>query len=278
MKRYVLFHANCYDGFGAAFAAAGWAASGDTPPEMIPVAYGQPLPQIQDGSEVAILDFSYPRAVLVALAARCASLIVLDHHETAQADLAGLPFARFDMNKSGAILAWEFFHPGKAAPLLLQYVQDRDLWRFYLPKSREVAAALRSYPMDLGVWMGLGAKVELLQAEGVTLLRAQMERVLVMADEAVLVNIGGFVVPCANATVDFSEVGDELCRRHPDKPFAAYYMDQANGMRRYGLRSRGDFNVADVAKAYGGGGHKGAAGFVMFAPRAQLDIFKGVPQ
>lgn len=269
MKRYVLYHANCYDGFGAAFAALGW-ASGAQEWQMVPCSYGNPLPDIEDGAEVAILDFSYPRPVLEGLARLASSLIVLDHHKTAQADLAGLPFAKFDMEKSGAVLSWEHFHPGERVPLLLQYIQDRDLWRFGLPKSREVAAALRSYPMDFVVWTSLVARVGVLQVEGEILLRAQAEQVKIMADNAVETVIGGYAVPCANATLFFSEVGEELCRRFPNKPFSAYYLDRSDGKRQFGLRSRGGFDVSAVAKEYGGGGHKDAAGFVIGMTGAPL--------
>ena len=71
----------------------------------------------------------------------------------------------------------------------------------------------------------------------------------------------GYTVPIANATVFFSEVGDELCRRFPDAPFAAYYMDREDGLRQWGLRARGGFDTSAVAKKFGGGGHPGASGF-----------------
>jgi oligoribonuclease NrnB/cAMP/cGMP phosphodiesterase (DHH superfamily) len=274
MKRYVLYHSNCYDGFGAAYAALGWASKA-TEREFIPCAYVNPLPEIDEGAEVAILDFSFPRHVLEELVKRCASLIVLDHHKTAQADLVGLPFARFDMSKSGAVLAWEYFNPGQRVPMLLQYVQDRDLWLFGLPKSREVHAALRSYPMDFVVWTSLAARVEVLQTEGEILLRAAGQQVKTMADGAFDVLIGDHLVPCVNATMHFSEVGEELCRRFPERPFSAFYLDRADGKRQFGLRARGDFDVSEVARQYGGGGHKGAAGFVVDRPSA-LSIVPGV--
>ena len=37
----------------------------------------------------------------------------------------------------------------------------------------------------------------------------------------------------------------------------------SDGRFQYSLRSRGDFDVSELAKKHGGGGHKGAAGFVV---------------
>lgn len=271
MKRYVLYHANCCDGFGAALVARRWAGADGV---FIPCVYGDPLPAIEDGAQVAIVDFSFPREVLLALAARVKSLLVLDHHKTAQEELAGLPFVVFDMNKSGAMLAWESFHT-EAAPALIRYIQDRDLWRFALPKSREINAALRSYPFDFQVWARFFNGVERLAPEGAAILRAVDQQVAAMCKEAVEMVIGGHAVPCVNATVNFSEVGDELCRQSPERPFSAHYFDRADGKRQFGLRSRGEFDVSAVAKLYGGGGHKGAAGFVIDVGRIrELNVVK----
>jgi nanoRNase/pAp phosphatase (c-di-AMP/oligoRNAs hydrolase) len=42
--------------------------------------------------------------------------------------------------------------------------------------------------------------------------------------------------------------------------FAACYWDTPEG-RVFSLRSIGDFDVSEIAKQYGGGGHKNASGF-----------------
>ena len=94
---YVLYHSPCIDGFTAAYAA--WTKFGnDHLVTYVPCRYHEPLPEIEDGSHVYILDFSYPREILVELAERCL-LVVIDHHESAQKDLEGLSFAHFDMKK-----------------------------------------------------------------------------------------------------------------------------------------------------------------------------------
>ena len=153
----VLYHGDCPDGFGAAYAA--WRALGDAA-TYLPVRHGEPPPpEAEAGPErLYLLDFAYPRATTERLAARAGSARVLDHHATAAEDLAGLPFVTIDLDRSGAVLAWEHFHPGRPVPLLLRYVEDRDLWRWELPRSREVNAALALVPFDFAAWDAPGPR------------------------------------------------------------------------------------------------------------------------
>ena len=185
-----------------------------------------------------------------------------------------LPYAHFDLAKSGAVLAFEHFWPDPDADVkyawlweFVRYLQDRDLWKFEMPESREIAAAVRSYPFDFGVWARLPGKLWTeLADEGAGILRHQDQMVSVMCNQAVLREVGGYTVPVANATVFFSEVGEELCCRYPEALFAAYYLDRADGVRQWGLRSRNGFDTSVVAKMYGGGGHPGASGFAQPVP------------
>jgi len=263
VETHVIYHGRCYDGFTAAWVAR--LELGDKA-QYIPAAYGNQPPELPADARVAIVDFSYPRLVMETLRLRVASLTILDHHKTAEADLKDFPGATFDMEKSGAMLSWEYFFPGQPPPRLVRYVQDRDLWHFKLPDSRAISAWIQSHDYDFEVWGKLSDEMEnglgRCVAEGNAILRAKEQMVKQMADNAVMANVGGYEVPVANATCYFSEVGEELCIRNPDKPFAAYYLDRKDGKRQWGLRSRGGFDVSAVAKQYGGGGHPGAAGFV----------------
>lgn len=261
---HVAYHANCYDGFGAAWAA--WRKLGDEGVEYRAVSYGEAPLDLHntDQGKLYLLDFSYQRKILLMLAKEF-DITVLDHHKTAKADLEGLPFATFDLEKSGAVLAWEHFHPGDPVPLMLKYLEDRDLWRFALPGSREVSQWMRSWPFDFLRWDHLNIlfdeSLENIIAEGVALLRFQDQQVGLMADRVEWITLAGHRVPCVNATLFFSEVGEELCKRHPEAPFSAYYLDWPD-RRQWGLRSRAGFDCSVVAKAYRGGGHPGAAGFI----------------
>lgn len=271
----VLYHANCYDGFGSAWAA--YQEFGEAATYQ-PVKYGEPIPEIPDSERVLIVDFSYPRDVLVPLAERC-DLTVLDHHKTAEAELAGLPFCTFNMHKSGAMLTYEHMFPQHIiVPPLIEYIQDRDLWRFFRPGSREIHAWLTSWPMNFDTWDDLDEKLltdlDSCVTEGTALLRLERQQTERIADAARWMEIVGYKVPVTNASLLFSEVPELLCERHPEAPFAAYYVDRADGKRQWGLRSRGEFDVSEIAKKYGGGGHRNASGFVTEIPRGE-DVLGG---
>src|SRR5690606_18083449 len=121
----------------------------------IPVHYKEPLPKLlvdyyenlntRNKAEVYILDFSYNKETLLHLSHFVKKIVVLDHHITAKEDLEDLPFAFFDMDKSGAVLAWEYFRPGVPVPKLLLHVQDRDLWKFKLDNTAEILLGFEPY-------------------------------------------------------------------------------------------------------------------------------------
>jgi oligoribonuclease NrnB/cAMP/cGMP phosphodiesterase (DHH superfamily) len=247
----VLYHAECSDGFGAAWAL--WKKFPSA--RFMPVKHGQPPPDGLAGRHIVMVDFSYPRPVLETLAEQAGGLLVLDHHITAQQALDGLPFAYFDQKKSGAVLAWEWAHP-EPVPWLLQYIQDKDLWEWALPASREINAALASYPYDFHVWDNL--RQETLQAEGKAILRYENELVGKIAAEAVLTTFERETVPIVYSAVLTSQVGERLSGGHP---FCVIWHDR-EGRRYFSLRSREQgADVAAIAAKYGGGGHTHAAGF-----------------
>jgi uncharacterized protein len=270
----VLYHKDCADGFGAAFAA--WTVLGD-PTVYVPVQYGEPMPlgQIPVGGTAYIVDFSYPREDLISLAQRSNRVVVLDHHKTAREALEGLDgtvpglSVAFDMDRSGAVLTWEYFHPGEPVPLLLLYIQDRDTWRWELQDSRAFSAALGLEPKSFERWKELARCLtpdnpwarERFVADGSLVLRAQAQHVASLASKAVMSDVGGHSVPAVNCPIFQSELGEELCKKYPDSPFAAVWFCPGPDTEIWSLRSRNGFDVSEVARSLGGGGHAAAAGF-----------------
>lgn len=259
----VLYHDNCPDGFTAAWAV--YAALGDSA-EYRGVNYGQAPPSADDvrGRDVILVDFTYPRVALDFIASVASSVRVLDHHKTAQADLEGWTggTAVFDMERSGAGIAWDYFHGG-ARLKIVNYVEDRDLWRFKLPHSRAVSEYLFSVPRTFEEWDIAAAYLESnLEAAvdiGTVLLRVKRERVKAMCRHVRNMRFGDVIIPVVNASWDFSEIGEYLCETL-DVPAAGYYFDRAD-RRQWGFRSKPGFDVSEICKQYGGGGHATAAGF-----------------
>lgn len=266
---YVLYHANCYDGFGAAFAA--WKKLGDEA-TYIPVSYGKPPPEMPGATKIYILDFSYDVLTTRELA-KDAQVIILDHHKTAQENLAifiqeqdenqdNNVWVEFNMNKSGALIAWDYFHSGEPVPKLIQHISDRDLWQFKIPGSRELHKALVSYPMSFDFWNTFldNGVVDVLIDEGTTLQRMHKQLVDTIVKGSYVGTIGVHDVPMVNTSIAWSEVGEAMGEKYPKFPFVAtftYFDDHI----MFSLRSKGDFDVSEVAKQFGGGGHKNAAGF-----------------
>lgn len=272
-KPLVIYHAGCWDGFCAAWIAR--KALGEI--EAVPAHYGS-QPPLMTGREVYVLDFSYPRDWMVQMAQEASHLQVLDHHKTAEAALAGLPWCKFESDKSGARMTWEYFAGiggwlGIPAPWLVDYTEDRDLWRHALPNSEEVNAALRSYPLDFDLWdsqfAGAGPPPLSLVTEGTAIRRRERQIVEDHVRHAKTQSFGfasglvgpsgDYQVPIVNATVLVSEIAGELAK---GQPFGACYFDRQDGKRQWSLRSDANgLDVSEIAKSHGGGGHKHAAGF-----------------
>lgn len=267
-----IFHGGCQDGFGAAFAVR--AKLGDDDVEYYYGDYNKPPPDIQ-GRDVIMVDFSYKRTILEDIIKKAKSVLILDHHETAKNELSGLDdpnvLIHFDMNRSGAGMTWDHFHPGTPRPKFIEYIEDRDLWRKKLPNVDYFTFGLRSYSQSFPAWDKLFGDqawcddpVSYLISIGEHVgryVRIQVETLKKLKRKAIFPtdagDIYGFVV---NAPYTFaSEVAGEIIT--DDVEFGACFFRRADGDWQYSLRSRGSFNVEKVARHYGGGGHIKAAGF-----------------
>ena len=269
MQHICIYHKNCADGFGAALAFKRWADLKGIDPEFVAAHYGDEVPDV-NGKDVTIVDFSYPRDVLLDIYERANSILVIDHHKTAQEALRGLDFCIFDMDKSGAVLTWEHFFPKQESPELLKYIQDRDLWKWKLDNSKAVSAALQTLKMDFDVWeqyLNINNIPELV-LKGESILEYQNSQIeKITKTDLPIEEIAGYKVPCINATHLISELGNEISKGFP---FAAMYFETED-KRIYSLRSADDgIDVSEVAKKFGGGGHFHAAGFSVDKPIVEL--------
>jgi oligoribonuclease NrnB/cAMP/cGMP phosphodiesterase (DHH superfamily) len=263
----VITHANCNDGFTAAWIANRYYTQvKGIHPEFIECHYQDPSLEklnVRD-RRVVVFDFSFYRDLMIRLEREAYSFHVWDHHETAQKECEGLPFVTFDPSKSGAMLAWEHFYPGVTVPNLVNYVQDRDLWTWQLPNSRAINAYLMSWQRNFQTWDSLNTMIETRFGEvveaGQTIVRiteGAVGKAFAFASTAV---IGGVRVPFVNATSLISETLEAMAK---GKPFAVSFFMEKTGAFVFSLRSDKDgMNVGKIAREYyGGGGHAHAAGF-----------------
>ena len=260
----ILYHAGCPDGFGSAYAA--WKKFGDTA-EYIPMRYGRPVPENLEGKELYFIDFCYPKEIMDDLVLRAASVTVLDHHLGSKSVVESMPKHIFDDQRSGATIAWSYFHPDIPVPLLLNYVEDGDRYVFLLPDSRAVLAYAYAQKFTFEDWDSLVQQFEdektratliekgKIYSEHFTILVEQI------ANKAVLVSFEGFECYLASAANMFtSDVGNHLAQTRPPLGIVANLFGD---ILNVSLRSTPDIDVSAIARKYGGNGHPQASAFIL---------------
>ena len=132
--RLIITHANCYDGLGVELVAR--AASFNENTEVLYIGYDYNIKDIMEASKNKLVfagDISFPLKDLNAIKASAREFYLVDHHKT--------PFTEcderytncyYDMSKSGALLAYEFFFGVDGnIPALIEHISDRDVWNWY---------------------------------------------------------------------------------------------------------------------------------------------------
>lgn len=302
MKPLIISHANCADGFGAAYAA--WVKFGDDADYLF-AHYNEPAPDVA-GRDVYVLDFSFDKDTTLRMMEQARSFVWLDHHKTAFENWCGAAGEShverrpgvhivLDNGKSGAVLAWEHFHPEKDLPLLSAMIDDRDRWQFKLSGSRDLHTGLHLRPYSFEDWHRLtpvgspdsGRNLADVIRQGAVVQTAYQQQIDASASKAVPCRIIPAVLDSAssylppwtwegnqfgatglavNTPTHISEVGHELAKASGTFGLVWYY-DGQRQLAQCSLRSTGEYDVSAIAKVFGGGGHKNAAGFSVEVPQ-----------
>lgn len=269
----VLYHAGCPDGFGSAWSF--WRRYGEKA-DYVPVKHGESPPDVK-GRKVFVVDFSYPRTILLQMNEDAESLTVLDHHISAQKDLGDLDFCHFDMNHSGAYLSWVHLFGEDNVPLLISYIEDRDLWKWELDSSMEILSAVDAFKKDFKTWDRLSSFLDAVNSITWAKVRSMGEGILKYKDTLIAsmsrhqyrIDILEYNVPVINVPFFQSEIASDMAEGEDFS--AAYYYDGEGYC--FSLRSRDDgVDVSKIASCFGGGGHRNAAGFRV----VDLKMLKGV--
>lgn len=275
----IIYHASCMDGIASLWAAKQWLLE----VEPFAASYGKAPPDVTD-RVVYILDFSYPREVLIEMHSKAKSLVVLDHHESAMQNLEGLEFTHFDMSRSGCALAWFFFsenigfYKHNCLPPVLEYIEDRDLWKFELPDSKEVSEYLRAvinWDGEVGDNLMTLDNIDEYWEDQYDNIVDMGTTILANRDKQVAETVSGvfyldfnlegrfYALPCCFSVFSIrSEVGHALASL-PDNEYKVGVSIQGMHNGKFGLSFRGlegtDLALS-LAKTFGGGGHKCASG------------------
>ena len=274
----VIYHGPvCTDGYGSRFAIEHYNKlnSYDRDIKYIPCNYGHPPPDVT-GHHVAIVDFSFKYPILIEMIKQANGLIVIDHHKTARDDLSEIDTSHkiFDMNHSGAFLTWKWCFPDEPVPLLIRYIEDRDLWRNEMDNSMAFAQWFFSVPKEYDQYLKyLDSELvcEMIQLKGIP----QKE-----VNDKIVNDVVPFACPKfmefrdrkknryyhfiahVNTNVLISDVGNAIFNQFPLVDASCiYYINDWSDSVKYSLRSTYDrADVSKLASMFGGGGHRNAAG------------------
>jgi len=271
--RPIIFHHNDLDGRCAAAVVGKFLK---TDPEFVETDYGHPFPMERaTGRDVWLVDFSLKSAQFLDLLGRAARVWWIDHHKTAVEAVADLAEERRvsgvwarDGEKSAALLAWEYLFEDPA-PWAVEMVSDYDTWKHGDPQTVLFVAGMKAFEDSPGhpdsPWpflLGAGGEqkaIEIIIDGGA--IRTAETRV-----SAALLRAYGFEAELQGLRL--------LCLVRPGiksyafesappgryDAFCAIAFDGFDyTVSLYGCRP--DVDVSAVARSFGGGGHKGAAGF-----------------
>lgn len=262
----ILYHAECNDGFGGAWAA--WKKFGDKA-DYIPLNHESSLPEGLKEKEIFFIDIipnGVDETAIKKLTEENRLVVLIDHHKTNETKIKWFKVYYFDNSHSGAVLAWKYFHPDKPVPKLLLFIEDGDIWKWEYPESENFISALVLYDFDFNVFDSIAADIEDPEklkeylSRGEIVSKHSQKIVDWLSRTAILVDFEGHGVYAVNAP-DFIKglVANKLAEKFP--PFAIAWV-QEKDMISVSLRSaKNNFDVSEIAEKYGGGGHKAAAGF-----------------
>jgi oligoribonuclease NrnB/cAMP/cGMP phosphodiesterase (DHH superfamily) len=261
----VIYHADCPDGFGAAYSA--WKKFGDAATYMPMKYHHEPPYEEFRGREVYMVDFSYPKEIMDRLLEVARSFVVLDHHEGVQDVVESMPEHVYDKDRSGATIAWSYFHHDKPAPKLLQHIEDVDLYNFKLPETKPLLAYLSVQPFTFEFWDTIAAELESSTKHDGLVERAKPYLdyfnyiVELSVRHAHPVKFEGHETLIANASpikTLKSAIGHALAEKKP--PIGLVVSVHPNGIG-VSIRGDGSVDVSEIARKYGGNGHPNSSGF-----------------
>ncbi|KKR75965.1 MAG: putative phosphohydrolase [Parcubacteria group bacterium GW2011_GWD2_40_9] len=260
----IFYHKDCFDGFGAAYAA--WKKFKDKA-AYAPLGHSLEPMKISGKKEIYFLDFCYnSQEVMDKIVGNNEKVVIIDHHVTNENITKSVPEHYYDINHSGATLAWQYFHPKKTMPKMLANIEDQDLWKFKLPFTKEVNAMLDLYDFDFKIWDKIikdfenPAKRKKYIEMGKYALahkESMVKRAVSRADKGVF---EGHDVLISNSSFLASEIGNALVEAGAE---VAIIWNQRKGQTHVSIRAdkSGKIDVSKIAAKYGGGGHKAASGF-----------------
>lgn len=277
-KTFVIYHANCNDGLGAA--AAAYLKLGETA-QYLPGVYSETLDKFHiEDSDIYIVDFSFDREIIEAWKQKARKVVVIDHHESSFRKLEGLDDFIYDGNKSGAVLAFEYFNPEQELPEIFKLIQDGDLYKFeFGERTRYLRALLDFYRLKLTDMEMIRFMSDFLtenewldnyiQTVGRVLANyiTEVSGKVAKENKFRIIDFHGFRFAFYNVIDHISETAEHVYNKGSDEsgyyPTLSYYISPKKVIFNMRSSKRSTIVVNKIAENYGGGGHPNAAGFTL---------------
>jgi len=241
--------------------------------ELHEIDYGRPIPwdKIEAAETVIITDFSLPRDDMLKIyEAKGENFIWIDHHISAieeMSDFEGIPGLRA-LDRAACVLTWEYFFPEYNVPAAVLFIGDRDIWQFDYLQTRAFSEGLSSEDTETSndiLWNALLSDdqelVQRLIDRGEVLLKARLKEIARQVEaNGFELTFGGYRTMAVNLPSN-GDIGHHICSLGYDVAYV-YRDDFQDGQifTKVTLYSE-TVDVSQLAVLYGGGGHKGAAGF-----------------
>ena len=298
MKFTIFAHSHCTDGLVAAsIMKYSLQMKHNVEPEVIFVSYGKEQEAISKAnidSETTVycVDFAFNKETTLALCKLAEKVTVLDHHKTAHENLHDLKthynfYFIYDVNKSGASIVRDYckqhldlysrinFKQKEILNKVVNMVEDRDLWLFRLPMTKEFAEYVFAYmqPNDIDKMTEILFKYKFDNLKEI----CQMgETIMHYKDNIIEKKLKSYVpvyfhvdntkLLIINETQPdlVSQLGNELCKKY-NVPVCLYNISGSNGSNELSVslsfRSMEHLEPVDVvARLFSGGGHKNSSG------------------
>jgi len=145
---YVIFHKGCLDGF-TSFVVLNKSGEISNDAVIYPdVPSAKTIPPNLEGKNIIIMDVAYKYDVLMSITEKAKSVTFIDHHVTIREDVERIKQKDdklkiiYDETECGASLTWYLFNKNKRLPLFIKYVKDNDIGTWKLKFTHHFIAAL----------------------------------------------------------------------------------------------------------------------------------------
>lgn len=220
---------------------------------------------------VLMCDVSFPKYIIDDIIKTSSSFLLIDHHHTAEKDLAELDnkYKIFDMNHSAAWLTWNYFFPSVKVPLLIKYIQSRDIWTKDMENTDAFSYWFDTIPQifeEYKKYLDDNLLLDMIKNKGLIYQELNETYIKNCTNYAIpkFMKIGEkyYFVVYLNGTILKSDLGNKLINEYSMANFSAIYtVNDKTNSSCFCLRSTDKHtNVGDIAKLFGGGGHRNASG------------------